>query len=193
MSGQLQGSEPAAPLRLFYALWPEPNTRSEIAASAQAIAWPDSVRLVPAENYHLTIAFVGEIRSEQLPILRQIGARLRAASCPIEFDRYEYWPKPAVVVAAAREIPPALEQCWHALHEDLTKHDFRLDPKRLRPHVTLARKVTQAPVSTPMSRFAWCARDFCLMRSSGGATQPVYTVVDTWPLLDEASKSSKTL
>lgn len=176
----------AARLRMFYALWPGSETRTLIAAAAQAIACGASARLVPAENYHLTIAFVGEVPEQQLPILRQIGASLGAASCTLRFDAYEYWPKPEVLVAAAREIPASLENCWRALHQNLASRGFALDPKRLRPHVTLARKVTQAPVSTPMSRFAWCARDFCLMRSSGGATQPVYTVVDTWPLLDEA-------
>jgi len=175
----------AAELRMFYALWPDAQLRAQIAAAAQAVPWGHSVRLVPPENYHLTIAFVGAIGAERLAVLRQIGAALRAASCTIEFDRSEYWPKPAVVVAAAREIPPALESCWRALHQALANHGFRLDPKRLRPHVTLARKVAQAPVPTPNTEFSWHASTVCLMRSSGGGAQPVYTVVDTWPLLDE--------
>ncbi len=186
MSGEPRAPEGAASLRMFYALRPGLDARLRMAAAAQALTWGGSVRLVPAENYHLTIAFVGAVTAGKLPVLREIGAGLRAASCTIEFDAYEYWPKPAVVVAAAREIPAALEHCWRALHQDLANHDFRLDPKRLRPHVTLARKVAQAPVLAPMSRFAWRASDFCLMRSSGGGAQPVYTVVDTWPLLDEA-------
>jgi 2'-5' RNA ligase len=175
----------SAGLRLFYALRPDPDSRMKFEAAARAIAWDDSVRLVPVGNYHLTIAFVGDVRAECSGLLRQIGADLRAASCTLEFSAYEYWPKPAVVVAAAREIPAALEHTWRALHQALTTNDFRLDPKRLRPHVTLARKVTQAPVLTPMSRFTWRATDFSLMQSSGGGAQPVYTVVDTWPLLDE--------
>ncbi|HMD73359.1 MAG TPA: RNA 2',3'-cyclic phosphodiesterase [Steroidobacteraceae bacterium] len=191
MSDGPHASQVAPGLRMFYALRPDQPTQTRIAAAAHAIAWADSVRLVPAENYHLTIAFVGEIGTERLPLLRRIGAHLRAASCTIEFDRTEYWPKPAVVVAAAREIPAALEYCWRALHQDLARHDFQLDPKRLRPHVTLARKVAQAPVLTPIGKFAWCASDFCLMRSSAGGAQPVYTVLDTWPLLDEGENSSK--
>ena len=193
MSGGPQASRGAPGLRMFYALRPDSPTRMQIAAAAQSIVWAGSVRLVPPENYHLTIAFVGEIGAERLPLLRRIGADLRAASCTIEFDRTEYWPKPAVVVAAAREIPAALEHCWRALHQDLGRHEFQLDPKRLRPHVTLARKVAQAPVPTPITKFAWRASECCLMRSSGGGAQPVYTVVDTWPLLDDGEYSSKTL
>jgi len=186
MSGAREAVRGEASLRMFFALWPGSETRTRIAAAAQAIACGASARLVPAENYHLTIAFVGEVPEQQLPVLQQIGANLGAASCAIRFDAYEYWPKPEVVVAAAREIPAPLENCWRALHQNLANHGIALDPKRLRPHVTLARKVTQAPVPTPMSPFTWRASDFCLVRSSSDGTRAVYTVVDTWPLLDEA-------
>jgi len=186
MSGAPDAARGAASLRMFYALWPGIETRALIAAAARGIACGAPARLVPAENYHLTIAFVGEVPVQQLPILQRIGASLGAASCTIRFDAYEYWPKPEVVVAAAREIPASLENCWRALHQNLANRGFALDPKRLRPHVTLARKVTQAPVPTPMSPITWRASDFCLVRSSSDGTRAVYTVVDTWPLLDEA-------
>ncbi len=186
MSGAPDAARGAASLRMFYALWPGSETRALIAAAARAIACGAPARLVPAENYHLTIAFVGEVSVQQLPILQQIGASLAAASSTIRFDAYEYWPKPEVVVAAAREIPASLENCWRALHQNLANRGFALDPKRLRPHVTLARKVTQAPVPTPMSPITWRASDFCLVRSSSDGTRAAYTVVDTWPLLDEA-------
>jgi len=55
----------------------------------------------------------------------------------------------------------------------------------LRPHVTLARKVTQAPVPQAMSPIDWRVRSFSLARSDTSGARSVYTVVDTWPLLDE--------
>jgi 2'-5' RNA ligase len=56
----------------------------------------------------------------------------------------------------------------------------------LRPHVTLARKVAQAPVLQAMSPFDWSARSFSLVSSDTSGAHSVYTVVDTWPLLYEA-------
>jgi 2'-5' RNA ligase len=73
------------------------------------------------------------------------------------------------------------------LHRDLAAAGMALAPKRLRPHVTLARKAAQAIVPQAMSPFAWKAREFCLVRSETGGVQSAYTVVDTWPLLDETS------
>ena len=135
----------------------------------------------------MTLAFVGEAPASQAAGLRQIGASQRVHSFAVRFDAYEYWEKSEVVVAAAREFPAALEQWWRQLHADLAQHHLELNPNsmRLRPHVTIARKVTQAPVLQAMSPVVWKMRAFSLLQSNTAAATPVYTVVDTWPLLDE--------
>jgi RNA 2',3'-cyclic 3'-phosphodiesterase len=175
----------AGSMRCFFAVWPDAAARQRIAAAAALVEGGDGARPVPPENYHLTLAFVGEIAAAQLAVLRQVGRELRAPGFTLAFDAYEYWPKPEVVVAAAREIPTALSEIWQRLHRDLNGQGLALAPKRLRPHVTLARKVTQAPVWPAMSPFEWRALEFSLVRSDSAAAGPVYTVVDTWPLLDE--------
>jgi 2'-5' RNA ligase len=61
-----------------------------------------------------------------------------------------------------------------------------LSPERpLRAHVTLARKVSQAPVLPMMSSFIWPVNSFGLVSSDTSGVQSVYTVLDTWPLLYE--------
>lgn len=175
--------------RLFFAFWPDAAARARIAAAAAAIAGAADARAVRAENYHLTIAFVGAVPAAALDRLQRIGSAQRAAPCAIEFDAYEYWPKPEVVVAAAHTIPSALADLWQALHRDLAEGGFALRPKGLRPHITLARKVAQAPVLTAMSPFIWRPREFCLVRSDTGGTESVYTVESTWPVLDETPSS----
>jgi 2'-5' RNA ligase len=62
------------------------------------------------------------------------------------------------------------------------------DAMAFRAHVSLARKVTQAPVLKAMSPICWRVQALHLMHSSGSAAGSVYTVVDTWPLLDNASR-----
>jgi len=172
-------------VRCFFAVWPDSAARGRIAAAAAVVEGGEGARLVQPENYHLTLAFVGEIAAAQLGIMRQVGRELHAPGFTLAFDAYEYWPKPQVVVAAAREIPSALSDLWQRLHRDLNSHGLALAPKRLRPHVTLARKVTQAPVWPAMSRVEWSALEFSLVRSDSAAAGALYTVVDTWPLLDE--------
>jgi len=61
----------------------------------------------------------------------------------------------------------------------------------LRGHVTLVRKVAQPPVLNAMPPFVWSARAFSLIRSELSGAQSVYTVVDTWQLLDERRETTE--
>ncbi len=184
MSAGSATTDGAARARLFFALRPTDREREAAAAAAAGLALGPGARPVPAENFHVTIAFVGEVAADQMEGLRSIGCASRAVRCPLRFDAYEYWPKPEVVVAAARDIPPCLERLWVELHASLAAQGLVLTPKRLRPHVTLARHVSQAPALPALPAFTWTADAFCLMRSVGGG-RATYTVVDHWPLLDE--------
>jgi RNA 2',3'-cyclic 3'-phosphodiesterase len=172
-------------LRLFFALWPDASIRAQIADAAAVLRITGEVRPVPPENFHLTLAFFGEATISQLAVLQQIGRAERTAGCTIKLDAYEYWPGSQVVVATARETPAALYELWARLHRALAHLTVPLRPPApLRPHVTLARKVAQAPVRQAMSPIDWRARSISLVRSDTSA-RSVYTVVDTWSLLDE--------
>jgi 2'-5' RNA ligase len=152
---------------------------------AQALKLDAASPRVPPENYHMTLAFVGEVPASQVATLRKIGGSQRASGCTLRFDAYEYWPEAEVIVAAAREIPSSLERLWQQIHADLAQHNQALEHTRLRAHVTIARKVPQAPVLQAMSAFAWKVQAFSLMQSNTAGARPIYTVVDTWQLLDE--------
>jgi 2'-5' RNA ligase len=181
-------------VRLFFALWPDADTRARIAHVADALRVTGDARRVARANYHVTLAFVGEVPQSELAVLQQIGRDQRATGCTITLDNYEYWPDPQVVVAAARQTPEPLLELSTRLHAELALRNAALNLKRLHPppplrvHVTLARKVVQAPVLQAMSPFYWNARSFSLVRSDTGRAHSVYTVVDTWQLLDECPK-----
>jgi RNA 2',3'-cyclic 3'-phosphodiesterase len=138
----------------------------------------------------MTIAFAGEVSREQVAALRAVGAAVRCPSIEVTFDAYEYWQKPEVAVAVASDCPAALLKLHHALRAHFDRLGLRADPRAFRAHVTLARKVTQAPVAKAMSRSSLVVRDFELARAARWAEGSVYTVVDTWPLLDNAVRGA---
>jgi RNA 2',3'-cyclic 3'-phosphodiesterase len=177
-------------VRLFFALWPDRRVRTCIARAAVGLPAELDAFRIPQENYHLTLAFVGEVPAPQLKVLQQVGGSQPLRGFTLNFDAYEYWRPPRVVVAAARQIPPELLELWTQLHRALTQSQavphFERAPPMLRAHVTLARKVAQAPVLQAMSPFKWTLREFSLVRSDTSGAHAVYTVVDTWPLLDAA-------
>ena len=170
-------------MRLFFALWADPDVRRQFAHLARQLNLESRGRSVDPRNYHVTLAFVGEVSSPKLAVLQQIGRSVRAPQFAFECDSIEFWREPQVVVAAARAAPPGLLDLWTNLNEAIG-----LPRERLHAHVTLARKVVQAPVQQAMSPFYWSARSFSLVRSDTSGAHSVYTVVDTWPLLDETPK-----
>jgi 2'-5' RNA ligase len=165
---------------LFYALWPDVRVREHLARAAAALPLAGDARRIPSDNFHLTLAFIGEVAASQLPALQRIGGTQRAPECAISFDEYEYWSEPQVVAAVVRECPAALSELSSALHRALSRSGGPL-----RAHVTLARKVAQAPVLQALSPIQWNVRSFSLVSSDTRGAHSVYTVVDTWPLLYE--------
>jgi 2'-5' RNA ligase len=143
---------------------------------------------VPSENYHMTLAFIGEV-SAPLAALKAVGAAQRAPAFTARFDGYEYWPAPSVVVARASSCPAPLEDLRRGLCVDLARCGVRLDDRPFRPHVTIARKVSQAPVLQAMSEITWTAHAFQLARSVSAPGGAIYTVVDSWPLLDKGANA----
>ena len=130
-------------MRLFFAAFPERETQSLIACTAATLMLGDGARPVPCENYHITLAFVGEVSSEQAASLRAIGP-LAVPAFTVRFDTCEHWQGSEVVVLAASGCPPALHDLQCKLRGELDQHDLAADPRPFHPHVTIARKVAQA-------------------------------------------------
>ena len=134
MSARPAPAPPADHLRLFFALWPPAATRAALATAGEALRFAAPAAPVARENYHLTIAFIGTVPLAALERVRRIGERQRAAACSMEFNAYEYWPKPEVIVVAARTIDPPLESLWGALHRRARRRaDSSCAPKSCGP------------------------------------------------------------
>jgi 2'-5' RNA ligase len=167
-------------LRLFFALWPEADVTRQLTQVARQLKLEGRSRWVDSKNYHMTLAFVGEVPATKLAVLQQIGRSLRVPRFTFSCDSIEFWQSSQVVVAAVRAAPPGLLDLGRKLNDAL-----ELPREPLRAHVTLTRKVTQAPVLQAMSPVVWRTTDFSLIRSDTGGAESAYTVLDTWSLLDE--------
>jgi 2'-5' RNA ligase len=167
-------------LRLFFALWPDSDVTGRLTQMARQLKFEGRSRRIDPKNYHVTLAFVGDVPAPKLAVLQQIGRSLRAHQFTFSCDSIEFWQESQVVVAAVRAAPPGLLDLWRKLNDAIG-----LPQERLRAHVTLARKVAQAPVPQAMSPVVWRATNFSLIRSDTGGVEPAYTVLDTWSLLDE--------
>jgi RNA 2',3'-cyclic 3'-phosphodiesterase len=176
-------------MRLFFAALPEPDTRRRLEFAAQALRLRREARPVPAQNYHMTLAFAGEVSTAQGAALRAVGAELRSPAFDVCLNVQEYWQKSEVVVVATRDEPAALRVLLQRLRAELDHLGLAADPMPVRAHVTIARRVAQPPVLAQMSGLYWRVRAVHLVDSTRSAAGSVYTVVDTWPLLDNVSRT----
>ncbi len=127
-------------MRLFVALELPADVRAALAAWADAAA-PPTLRRTPAENLHVTLAFLGS-RSEDEATT--VGARLADVVRPLGLLRV------AGPLWLPRRRPGALTVALHddeqlsGLQADLAAElesaiDFESEPRRFRPHVTVGR------------------------------------------------------
>lgn len=127
------------PGRLFYALWPDPETAGKLAKLQESLAG----RHTHPNDMHLTLAFLGIQPEKNLPVLCSL---LRDLPFPeafrIDLTELSSFPNIKVSWVGPQVTPQPLEQLWHILGSSLDQHDIWWDKKvPFRPHVTLARKV----------------------------------------------------
>jgi 2'-5' RNA ligase len=152
-------------MRLFYALWPDDGTRTELMQLQTNIHG----RLTRYENLHVTLAFLGEQPTTLLPKLKEILDRLPESAITLTLDRLGYFPRNRVAWVGMHEVPDALLTVQRALTQALLQHDVSFDNRpAFKPHITLARDATTPPdiVFTPIS---WQANRIALVQSK---TQP---------------------
>ena len=148
--------------RLFYGLWPDPATRSALAALQAAVGGTPS----RPDKLHLTMAFLGQREAHDLPVLQTILATLPARAMSLCFDHYSHFPKAELSWAALRAAPPELLALRAALMQRLAAAGLApaFEHDRFTPHVTLARKAGPPP-ATPFAPVVWRATQLVLVES----------------------------
>jgi 2'-5' RNA ligase len=185
-------------LRLFFALQPAPGQKTALAERAAPLAAQLEAQVVPAQNIHATLCFIGAVAPGHLEKLKCVAAAQHARDFSLCFDSFEYWEKPRVLCATggASAIPAALLELADALGRSARAAGFHPDIKPFRPHLTLARKISPAraarcewPQSLVPPLLVHCDR-FVLMESRRGESGSAYSVVDSWPLYADDTDSS---
>lgn len=170
-------------MKLFYALWPDAGTRATLADEDRTLFAGNGGKMVPPEEYHLTINYLGEVDDGLLPALEQLGSRAAATapSCVVELDQVEWWKESKVMVRSATVTPEALVRVDTALSVGLKAAGVVQPPRPLKLHLTLVRNVRPHPLGTgKVPPLAWSADSLALVRSNSGPG-PRYQVIGQWP------------
>jgi len=181
---------------LFFALWPDRAAQIALADATQNVVLACGGRVVPLENFHVTLAFLGSVSEASVPKVRTIGeqvaAELEREAVQLTMDAIEYWKK-AQVVCATAPVPQTAgarfsDTLAAALKSRLTAAGFTPDLKPFRAHVTLARKVPRGSHDYTMQSVLWSFTECALVESRTGPGGSLYSILDSWPLCTEVRK-----
>jgi len=180
--------------------------RAAMARATRKAARASGGRPVPAENLHVTLAFLGSVAERQLPRLAQVAAAASAlataqppqlaraeAALGLAFDQLDYWHAAELLCAVPAAPPARTASLAHSLQELLTAAGLAPDggssgsvgtnrARSFRPHVTLARKVHRPPRMREMRPVIWTFADFVLVDSKTLPEGPVYTVLERFSI-----------
>jgi 2'-5' RNA ligase len=167
--------------RLFFALDCPPALRKAIAE------WRSDLRLrtgkpVPADNFHLTLLFLGAVPIAQIAQVCEAAANVRTSGevLKISLDRLQVWHRAGVLSLAPEQAPPGLLRLVYALEQAMLPFGFEEVTREYRPHLTLARefRAPEPEAATPPEFFLRAER-FVLFESHKGR----YRALAQWPLI----------
>jgi 2'-5' RNA ligase len=175
-------SAPAEPTRrLFFALWPDEDTRAAIAVLARERIRMQA-RRVAADNLHITLAFPGNVTAGVQACLEEAAGRLTGAPFELAIDRLGYWPGPRIIWAAPAQTPRELWSLAAALRAVLAGCGLEPENRPYQTHITLARKASQTLPVTRIAPIPWSIRQFSLVESVSEPAGVRYRLLCNWPL-----------
>lgn len=161
-------------LRLFVAAYPpESAARAMLRALAKLEPAPDPRhRVVPLEQIHLTLQFIGSTGRRELPDVIESVQRSASGLGPFELmpQRLVTFPErgPVRLIAMETSAPANLAELKRRLARRLARNVRKKPDDRFRPHLTLARFTGSARpkrVDQPVLIEAFTVREILLMKS----------------------------
>jgi len=181
--------------RLFFALWPDEVARSAlINASAGAVGLCGG-RPLPAQNLHVTLAFLGAVERARLAELARLARTCAVAfgqpsPLALRFTHLAHWRPQQILCALTEAVPTVAQRLAAALKDGAAAGGFSPDLKPFQAYVTLARKVARLAGVPLMQPVLWSFDAFALVDSRTEAAGPIYSVIEFYPLVG-AQKSRK--
>jgi 2'-5' RNA ligase len=166
-------------MRIFFAVWPPPQTARALARWADEAQRVTGGKTTKPEKIHLTLAFLGEAEPQRaIAAARKAQGQLH--SLPIEVARH--WRENDIVWAGPRETPSALKALFESLSMQLFRAEFILERRPFAAHVTLIRKARRAKLP-PLPAVEWPVNEFLLVRSSLSSSGSTYEPLERFALM----------
>lgn len=186
--------EPArdSSMRLFVAVLPPPEALAALRTVIETLPTPDGLRWTPFEQWHLTLAFLGEVPQRRL---EDLTARLERAAR--RYPRFELALTGGgrfgdrVLWAGVQGDREVLRRLAGSVRAAARRSGIAQEEGSYRPHLTLARAKPGTDLRAPVAELTafdgkpWPVTEINLVRSRLGAApgnRALHETIGTWPL-----------
>ncbi|HUG59980.1 MAG TPA: RNA 2',3'-cyclic phosphodiesterase [Candidimonas sp.] len=174
-------------LRLFFGLWPSPESASNIMAWAQDAHALCGGRIMRPETLHLTLAFLGSTPADKTQQLVQAASGWTIPSGSLVLRRFGRFVGPRVVWAgpldSSEEPLPWLADAYDTLWAHLEQQGWQRPLSAFRPHVSLLRKAGPGDVGAlHRAPLVWTPEQCVLVASTPGEQGSAYKILAKLPL-----------
>jgi 2'-5' RNA ligase len=164
--------------RLFFALWPDDETRSQIDHLNQSIGL-SGLKKVNRNNLHATLVFLGQVDDKSEATFRLGAEKIKVEPFQLVFDQLVFWKKPKILCLTANQHHPQLLALVNALKNLADQSNIKTEERPYQAHITLARKATHA-IKIKIEPVEWQAQSFCLVESCSTPNGVIYKVLHRW-------------
>ncbi|MCO6414455.1 MAG: RNA 2',3'-cyclic phosphodiesterase [Thiogranum sp.] len=170
--------KPEATQRLFFALWPDDEVRSQLATAARC--WTQHP--IPGANLHMTLAFLGNRTTAERQCFSEAVSTVRCNAFELLLDYCGAWPRRGISWLGASRIPEELMHLVRQLNAVLQPCGYEPEKRRFIPHITLSRKEKNPQPQSAEKVIRWQVGEFVLAESTAGPEGVCYQPVQRWPL-----------
>jgi RNA 2',3'-cyclic 3'-phosphodiesterase len=165
--------------RVFFALWPDADTRARLARATKEAVRRSGGRPIAKDRFHVTVAFLGNLTPAGFEIATAVPP-VRVGPFALVLDTIGNFAASRTLWLGARSVPPALIELERRLWDALTAKGFIREERIYRPHVTLARRAR--PVDAEIAPIEWPVAELALVESLPAGRNVHYEPVRAWPL-----------
>ncbi|MGD9385532.1 MAG: RNA 2',3'-cyclic phosphodiesterase [Thioalkalispiraceae bacterium] len=168
--------------RLFFALWPSDAVRTEIDQQIQPRIKKHPAKKVPLHNWHITLAFLGNVSPDTKQCVIEQAAQVHADHFELQLTKLGFFKRARVVWLGSEGCPSALTSLLEQLNKQLAVCGYQTDFKTFIPHMTLLRKANKGLEVNEFNAIQWPVTEFVLVESVTDKKGAIYQVIKRWPL-----------
>ncbi len=167
-------------MRLFFALWPNPQVRAQLADWGRTLHAACGGRMIRPENLHMTLGFLGDVEEARIAQVEQAAGEVAPQAGSLVLDEAGYWKHNRIAWAGASALPPELQTLVAELRGSLSRINIGFDSKEFVAHVTLLRNAHEPRALPELPAIAWPLQGFVLVQSVTLPAGSRYAIRRSW-------------